>query len=119
MASYRADGLIICTSTGSTAYNLSVGGPIVQPTLDVCVISPIAAHSLSMRPLVFDATESVEVIPRSRARHIRIALDGRSTTLDVETPVRVRQAPFKIMVMQTSGHTFADALREKLHWGEN
>lgn len=119
MASYRADGLIICTSTGSTAYNLSVGGPIVQPTLDVCVISPIAAHSLSMRPLVFDARECVDIIPRSRARHIRIALDGRSTTLDVETPVSVRQAPFKVMVMQTSGHTFADALREKLHWGEN
>lgn len=119
MASYRADGLIICTSTGSTAYNLSVGGPIVQPTLDVCVISPIAAHSLSMRPLVFDARESVEIIPRSRARHVRIALDGRSTTLDVETPIVIRKAPFKVMVMQTSGHTFADALREKLHWGEN
>lgn len=119
MASYRADGIIICTSTGSTAYNLSVGGPIVQPTLDVCVISPIAAHSLSMRPLVFDARESVEIIPRSRARHVRIALDGRSTTLDVETPIVIRKAPFKVMVMQTSGHTFADALREKLHWGEN
>jgi probable inorganic polyphosphate/ATP-NAD kinase len=119
MALYRADGLIICTSTGSTAYNLSVGGPIVQPTLDVCVISPIAAHSLSMRPLVFDARESVEIIPRSRARHVRIALDGRSTALDVETPIVIRKAPFKVMVMQTSGHTFADALREKLHWGEN
>lgn len=119
LADYRADGLIISTPTGSTAYNLSIGGPIVQPTLDVSVISPIAAHSLSMRPLVFDARENVEIIPRSRARHIRIALDGRSTTLDVNTPVHIRLAPYKVMVMQLSEHTFADVLRNKLHWGEN
>ena len=119
LADYRADGLIVCTSTGSTAYNLSVGGPIVQPTLDVCVISPVAAHSLSMRPLVFGAGTPVTIAPDSRAHHVRIALDGRSTLLDVGTPVTLSRAPFRVLVMQLACHTFADALREKLHWGEN
>ena len=118
LAEYRADGLIVCTSTGSTAYNLSVGGPIVQPTLDVCVISPVAAHSLSMRPLVIDASVPVGIVPDSRARHVRIALDGRSTLLDVGTEVVVANAPFKVLLLQPSGHDFAETLRDKLHWGE-
>lgn len=118
LATYRADGLLVCTSTGSTAYNLSVGGPIIQPTLDVCVISPVAAHSLSMRPLVFDARMPVTIIPESRARHIRLALDGRSTVLKVGTPITIGQATHKVLVMQAAEHTFADTLRDKLHWGE-
>ena len=119
LAEYRADGLIISTPTGSTAYNLSVGGPIVQPTLDVCVISPVAAHSLSMRPLVIDGGAPVTIVPEGRASHVRIALDGRSTLLDVGSPVVLARAPFKVLVMQASGHTFADIIRQKLHWGES
>lgn len=118
LAEYRADGLILSTPTGSTAYNLSVGGPIVQPTLDVCVISPVAAHSLSMRPLVIDGGAPVTIVPEGRASHVRIALDGRSTLLDVGSPVVLARAPFKVLVMQASGHTFADIIRQKLHWGE-
>lgn len=118
LAEYRADGLIICTSTGSTAYNLSVGGPIVDPRLDVCVFSPVAAHSLSMRPLVVDASEPVTVVTTSRARHIRLAIDGRSVLLDEGTPVTICRAPFKVLVMQFADHTFADTLREKLHWAD-
>lgn len=119
LADYRADGLIISTPTGSTAYNLSVGGPIVQPTLDVCVISPIAAHSLSMRPLVYDGREEVRIVPQGRTRHVRIALDGRSTLIDTGTSVCIAPAPFRVRAMQLAGHTFADTLRTKLHWGEN
>lgn len=119
LAEYRADGLILSTPTGSTAYNLSVGGPIVQPTLDVCVISPVAAHSLSMRPLVIDGGAPVTIVPEGRARHVRIALDGRSTLLDVGSPVVLIRAPFKVLVMQAAGHTFADTIRRKLHWGES
>lgn len=118
LAEYRADGLIMATPTGSTAYSLSVGGPIVQPTLDVCIISPVAAHSLSMRPLVIDGSEPVTIIPESRARHVRIALDGRSALLDVGSPVVLARAPFKVLVMQAADHTFADIIRQKLHWGE-
>lgn len=118
MADYRADGLIVCTPTGSTAYNLSVGGPIVQPTLDLMVISPVAAHSLAMRPLVVGAEQPVTIVPGGRAPHVRLALDGRSTLVDIDKPIVVRRAPFKVMVMQRAHHTFADILRDKLHWGE-
>lgn len=119
LAEYRADGLIVCTSTGSTAYNLSVGGPIVEPTLDVCVISPVAAHSLSMRPLVVGLSQPITIVPTSRARHIRLALDGRSVLVDAGTPVVLSKAPFQMLVMQVADHTFANTLRQKLHWGES
>lgn len=116
---YRADGLVISTATGSTAYNLSIGGPIMQPTLDVCVIAPIAAHSLAMRPLVVDGKEEIHIHCSGRARYVRVALDGRSVTLPMDTEIIVTPAPFKVLVMQLAHHTFADTLREKLHWGEN
>lgn len=118
LAEYRADGLILCTSTGSTAYNLSVGGPIVDPTLDVWVLSPVAAHSLSMRPLVIGSERPVTIVPTGRASRVRLALDGRSLDLPMGTPVTISKAPYKVLVMQLSDHTFADTLRNKLHWGE-
>lgn len=118
LADYRADGLIVCTSTGSTAYNLSVGGPIVQPTVDVFVISPVAAHSLNMRPMVVNADSDITVTAGGRATHVRISLDGRSFLLDTGTTVTLRRAPYSTLILQQATHTFADALREKLHWGE-
>ena len=118
LADYRADGLLVCTSTGSTAYNLSVGGPIVQPTLEVCVLAPIAAHSLSMRPMVVDAHSTITIVPSGRSRHLRLALDGRSVLIDMETEIRISRAPFKLQVVVPASHTFADTLRHKLHWGE-
>ncbi len=117
LGDYRADGLLVCTSTGSTAYNLSVGGPIVQPTVDVHVIAPVAAHSLSMRPLVVDANADITIVPSGRAGRVRVALDGRSAEVDMGTPICLSKAPFKVLVMQLADHTFADGLREKLHWG--
>ncbi len=119
LASYRADGILFCTPTGSTAYNLSVGGPIVQPTVDVCLITPVAAHSLSMRPLVVDASSTITVHPEGRAANVRVSLDGRSFEVPVGTEIVLRKAPFHVRVMQRADYTFADALREKLHWGEN
>lgn len=118
LATYRADGLIVCTPTGSTAYNLSIGGPLVQPELDVRVIAPVAAHSLSMRPLVVAGRSDIQVLCNGRAPHIRLALDGRSVTVDCGTPVLLAPAQFHILVMQPRTRSFADALREKLHWGE-
>lgn len=117
LGDYRADGLIVCTSTGSTAYNLSVGGPIVQPTVDVHVIAPVAAHSLAMRPLVVDGNAEISIVPSGRANHVRLALDGRSADIEMGTRICLSKAPFKVMVMQPADHTFADALRGKLHWG--
>lgn len=118
LADYRADGLILCTSTGSTAYNLSLGGPIVQPTLDVMVLSPLAAHSLSMRPMVLDAGSTVSIVPTGRSRHVRLAVDGRSVLVDAGTEIKLTKAPFSVLVMQLADHNFADILRHKLHWGE-
>lgn len=118
LADYHADGLIISTPTGSTAYNLSAGGPIVQPTLDVVVITPLAPHSLSMRPLVADSSGCITVVPTGRAPGVRLALDGRSVEIPAGTPIRLTRAPFNTLVMQLASHPFTQALREKLHWGE-
>lgn len=119
LARYRADGLIVCTATGSTAYNLSVGGPIVQPTVDVCVLSPVAAHSLSMRPLVVDGPSTIRIVPTGRASHVRVSLDSRYYEIETGTTVEIRRAPFAVHLLQPAGRSFADTLRDKLHWGEN
>lgn len=117
LGDYRADGLLVCTATGSTAYNLSVGGPIVQPTLGVHVIAPVAAHSLAMRPMVVDGGAHISIVPSGRAMCVRIALDGRSAEVDMGTTIRLERAPFQVLAMQLADHTFADGLKEKLHWG--
>lgn len=118
LAQYSADGLIVCTATGSTAYNLSVGGPIVQPTVDVCVLSPVAAHSLTMRPMVVDGRSAIRIVPSGRASHVRLSLDSRYYEIETGTPVEIRRAPFTVRVLQPADRSFADILRGKLHWGE-
>ncbi len=118
LADYKADGLLVATPTGSTAYNLSVGGPIVQPTVAVWGLSPVAAHSLSMRPMVVDARSKISIIPSGRSPHVRLAIDGRSVIIENGTEICLSQAPFKLAVLQLRDHTFADILRRKLHWAE-
>lgn len=118
LAQYSADGLIVCTATGSTAYNLSLGGPIVQPTVDVCVLSPVAAHSLTMRPMVVDGRSAIRIVPSGRASHVRLSLDSRYYEIETGTPVEIRRAPFTVRVLQPADRSFADILRDKLHWGE-
>ena len=117
LADYRADGLIIATPTGSTAYNLSVGGPIVEPTAPVWILSPIAAHSLSMRPLVVGDSSLLQFHCAGRGDTYRLTLDGRTTTLSIDTPVTMRRAPFAIKVVRMRSHNFAQTLRTKLQWG--
>lgn len=117
LADYRADGLIVATPTGSTAYNLSVGGPVIQPLTHVWVISPIAAHTLTMRPMVISDKSELVIVPQARAEHFRLTLDGRSVSLPVGTEVRLRRAGFDIQVLQLPGSSFIETLRDKLHWG--
>lgn len=117
LANYKADGLIVATPTGSTAYNLSVGGPIVQPTAPVFVLSPIAAHSLSMRPFVIDDTSVLTLECESRFPKFSLALDGRVTELPQGTRVVLVKAPFVVKAVVLQGHNFAQTLREKLSWG--
>lgn len=116
LARYRADGLIVATPTGSTAYNLSVGGPIVQPTAPVFILSPIAAHSLSMRPLVVTDSSELKFDCSGRSPRYRLSVDGRATVLEFGTPVVLRRAPFDTVAIQLEGHNFAATLRDKLDW---
>lgn len=117
LATYLADGLIVSTPTGSTGYNLSVGGPIVEPTAPNWVISPIAAHTLTMRPLVISSDAVIDLLTTSRAPSFRVSLDGRSITLPAGTRLRLSRAPFTTKVVLRQGHSFASALRHKLLWG--
>jgi NAD+ kinase len=114
LTTYKADGLIVATPTGSTAYNLSVGGPILQPTAPVWVVSPIAAHSLGMRPLVVSDTSQIEVHVTGRGHTFRLTLDGRSTTVPFDMVVKLRKAPFSTLIVQLNGSQFQDVLRNKL-----
>ncbi len=117
LANYRGDGLIVCTPTGSTGYNLSVGGPIVAPSAPVWVISPIAAHSLTMRPLVVDDGSVISVTTGSRVASYRLSIDGRSVSLPVGSTVVLRRADYVTRILKLRGHNFTDTLREKLFWG--
>lgn len=116
LAEYRVDGLLVSTPTGSTAYNLSVGGPIVQPYAPVWVVAPVAPHSLSMRPLVLGDGAELTLVPVSRAPHVRLSVDGRTVSLDSGTRITLRRAPFAVRVLHPAGYHFAATLRDKLHW---
>ncbi|MDE6268290.1 MAG: NAD kinase [Muribaculaceae bacterium] len=119
LATYQADGLLISTPTGSTGYNLSVGGPIVAPTAPNWVISPIAAHSLTMRPLVVNDASSLTLTTTSRTSSYLVAIDGHSIPLPVGSTITVRRAPFTVAVITRPDHNFADTLRRKLLWGQS
>lgn len=116
LATYRADGLIISTPTGSTGYNLSVGGPIIAPTARTLVISPVAAHSLTMRPLVIADDMHITVTTECRTPTYIVSVDGRSMQMRSGTTVAIRRAPFQATVIQRRDSTFADTLRNKLLW---
>lgn len=115
---YDADGLIVSTPTGSTAYNLSVGGPVLQPTMPAIVLSPIADHSLTMRPMVISEDAELEVTAIGRISSFRVSLDGNSFTLPAGTPVKIRKGDFGCRIVVRKGSLFASTLRSKLLWGK-
>lgn len=117
LADYRGDGLIVATPTGSTGYNLSVGGPIIEPLAPALSIAPIAPHSLSMRPLVVSDNTVIDITVSSRVPSWRLSLDGRWLTLPLTSGVRVTRGDFTVNIVHTPGHTFASTLRAKLLWG--
>ncbi len=119
VAAYRSDGLIISTPTGSTAYNLSAGGPIVNPLLPVMMVTPICPHTLSLRPIVVPDTSAIEVTLETRSEEVYLTLDGQEgTTLGFRDTVRVRRSESNVQLIKSSRRTFYDNLRDKLHWGE-
>ena len=117
LAEYRADGLIVSTPTGSTGYNLSVGGPIIAPSAPVWVISPIAAHSLGMRPLVVSQDETVDISVASRSGSYLLSLDGKSQVLSQDVRLHIELAPWQVNVVHLPDENFSHTLRTKLMWG--
>ncbi len=118
LADYKADGLIVATPTGSTAYNLSVGGPILQPDVPAWVLSPIAAHSLGMRPLVVSYDSTLRIKVSGRAHSWRLTLDGRGYSMPIDSEVTLSRASFCLKIVTRPGHDFASTLRQKLRWNE-
>lgn len=118
LADYRADGLIVSTATGSTGYNLSCGGPILEPTLHNMILSPIAPHSLTMRPLVTGSDRSLRLELDSRGEECHVAVDGRAFSVPSrDTVISIDRAPYTTRVALPAGSGFAPTLREKLNWG--
>lgn len=116
---FQADGLLISTSTGSTAYSLSVGGPILLPGTGGIILSPIAPHNLNVRPLIVPYTSRIRVRLSLRAGASEVALtaDNRSVPFPDGTALEVTRAPFSLRRVSLSGDEFISALREKLFWG--
>lgn len=117
LATYLADGLVVSTPTGSTAYSLSVGGPIVSPDSKSIIISPVAAHSLSIRPLVLNDSVKIRLEVKSRSNNFMVAIDGRSTSFQDTTTMEITKAPYSINIVRSMDHSFFDTLRNKMLWG--
>jgi len=114
---YQADGLIVSTPTGSTAYSMSVGGPLVVPQAQNIILSPVASHSLNVRPLIVPDSWVIELEVHSRSQNYLVALDGRSKILEHTTKLRIRKADYTVKIIKQLNHTFFDTLKNKLMWG--
>jgi NAD+ kinase len=116
----KADGLIVATPTGSTAYNLSAGGPIVHPSLDALILTPIAPHTLTNRPIVIPASSTVRVQPLMESRdELFVTFDGQAGfELQEGDEVRICRAERPIRLIRPSTRSYFEVLREKLKWGE-
>jgi len=117
----RADGLIVASPTGSTAYNLSAGGPIVHPSLDAILITPIAPHTLSNRPVVIPAEREVRVVPTAAVAgdEVYVTVDGQSGfPLPADHPVTITRAARPLRLVRASARSYFEVLRQKLKWNE-
>ncbi len=117
MITYQADGLVVATPTGSTAYSLSVGGPIIAPGTNVICLTPVAPHSLTMRPLVLPAGETIHLDVTSRSHSFLVSIDGNSFSCPEHTAIEISRAPFKISVIKPAKGDFFATLRAKMLWG--
>lgn len=115
--SYWADGLIIATPTGSTAYSLSCGGPIIMPGSGNFVITPISPHNLNVRPLVVSENMVLKLKLESRTEKFILSCDSKSETLSTETELTITKAPFTINLIRLENDGYFSTLREKLLWG--
>ena len=117
LSTYQADGLVVSTPTGSTAYSLSNGGPIIVPGTGVLVMTAVAPHSLNIRPIVIPDSAEVTFDVESRSHSFLVAIDGRSEKCKEGTRITLRRAPYNIQVVKRSGKQYFSMLREKMMWG--
>ena len=117
LTTYQADGLIMSTPTGSTAYSLSNGGPIMVPGTHVFLLTAVAPHSLNVRPIVLSEDSEIQLTVESRTHNYLVALDGRSEPLQETTRLRLRKAPYRVRVIKRADTKYFYTLREKMMWG--
>ena len=117
MNSYWADGLIIATPTGSTAYSLSSGGPILTPGSENFVLTPIAPHNLTVRPVVIPDKSKIRIFVEGREEQFLVSLDSRRAIIYSNFELIVEKADFKVNIVQMKGKDFFMTIREKLKWG--
>jgi NAD+ kinase len=119
IATYTSDGLIVCTPTGSTAYSLSAGGPILDPSMSAIVVTPICPHSMTYRPLVVQGTSEIRVrLSDSSHEEVFLTLDGQvGFPLEHRDEIRIRSGKRKVRLARVAGRSFFEVLRRKLRWG--
>ena len=114
---YQADGLLVSTPTGSTAYSLSVGGPIMMPETNNLIIAPVASHSLNVRPLIIPDNWKIDLKISSRSHSYLASIDGRSITMPDTATISISKADYTVRIIRLEGHSFLNTLKTKLMWG--
>jgi len=118
VSTFSADGLVIATPTGSTAYSLSAGGPIVSPKSDVFILVPVAPHSLTMRPLVLSGKQTLQITINDHPEMVRISCDGqRVYNLDVPLTIKITRSKGSLKLVHTKSINYFEILRKKFFWG--
>ena len=115
---YKADGLLIATPTGSTAYNLSVGGPLLDPHVSAIILTPVATHSLNIRPLVVLDDSKIDITISSRNGNFMLSVDGRSQVLNHDIQLHIERSQRTIKLVRIQGQNFMQSLKDKLYWGK-
>lgn len=119
LATYYSDGLIIATPTGSTAYSLSAGGPIVHPLIPAFVITPINSHSFTQKPLVIPDQKSITIFPEIRNRHMQLTIDGQiSYSLKPDEKIIIKRHKLDVTFLRFYEENYINTIRRKLGWGE-
>ena len=114
---YWADGLIISTATGSTAYSLSCGGPIVMPGSGNLIVTPIAPHNLNVRPLVIDDTSEIKLSFEARSSDLLMAVDATTRIIQDSVSISVKKSDTVIKLLRQESYSYLETLRNKLNWG--
>lgn len=119
LCTFRADGLLIATPTGSTAYAMSVGASIVDPESRVVELAPVAPHTLNQRPIVIPDDKIIELEIEGRCENFLVSMDGHSQHCKIGSRIKISKAPYSVYVAKRKGHTYFQTLRDKLMWGVN